>query len=66
MVQPQDGNKWDGKRPDPITTVKEGWYDKLLRRVPLTVKALDILIAVLFLLFIAALVIGTLKGKGIL
>ena len=63
MEQP-NGNKWDGKRPDPLTVEKEGWYDKLLGRVPLTVKSLDVIIAVLFLLLIAALVIGYLKGNG--
>ena len=59
-------SKWDGKGPDPITQKKEGWYDKLLKRVPLTVKRLNIIIAVLFLILIAALVIGTLKGNGLI
>ena len=65
MEQP-NGNQWDGKRPDPITQVKDGWYEKLLERIPLTVKSLNIIIALLFLLLIAALVIGTLKGNGVL
>ena len=59
-------SKWDGKGPDPITQKKEGWYDKLLQRVPLTVKRLNIIIAILFLILIAALVIGTLKGNGLI
>ena len=63
-MERQNDNKWDGKRPDPITQAKEGWYEKLLARVPLTVKSLNIIIAVLFLLLIAALVVGTLKGRG--
>ena len=65
-MEQKNENKWDGKRPDPITQVKEGWYEKLLERIPLTVKSLNIIIAILFLLLIAALVIGTLKGNGIL
>ena len=65
MEQPS-GSQWDGKRPDPITQVKEGWYEKLLERIPLTVKSLNVIIAILFLLLIAALVIGALKGNGIL
>ena len=64
-MERQNDNKWDGKRPDPITQAKEGWYEKLLARVPLTVKSLNIIIAVLFLLLIAALVVGTLKGRGV-
>lgn len=63
-MEQQNGNQWDGKRPDPITQTKEGWYEKLLARVPLTVKSLNIIIIVLFVLLIAALVIGTLKGHG--
>ena len=63
-MEQQNGNQWDGKRPDPITQTKEGWYEKLLARVPLTVKSLNIIIIVLFVLLIAVLVIGTLKGKG--
>ena len=63
-MEQQNGNQWDGKRPDPITQAKEGWYEKLLARVPLTVKSLNIIIIVLFVLLIAVLVIGTLKGKG--
>ncbi len=59
-------NQWDGKKPDPITRKKEGWYDKLLQRVPLTVKTLNIIIAILFLILIAALVIGVLKGNGLI
>lgn len=66
MEQKVNGSKWDGKRPDPITVVKQGWYDKLLERVPLTVKALDIIIAILFGILIAALVLGYLKGNGLL
>ena len=65
-MEQQSGNKWDGKRPDPITLTKEGWYDKLLQRVPLTVKSLDIIIAILFVLLIAVAVLGYLKGNGIL
>ena len=65
-MEQNNGNQWDGKRPDPITQAKEGWYEKLLARVPLTVKSLNIIIAILFLLLVAALVIGTLKGNGIL
>ena len=60
------GSKWDGKRKDPITVEKEGWYDRLLKRVPLTVKALDIIIAVLIVLLIAVAVLGYLKGNGLL
>ena len=63
-MEQQNGNQWDGKRPDPLTQTKEGWYEKLLARVPLTVKSLNIIIAVLFILLIAALVLGTLKGRG--
>ena len=63
-MEQQNGNQWDGKRPDPITQTKEGWYEKLLARVPLTVKSLNIIIIVLFVLLIAVLVIGTLKGHG--
>ena len=63
-MEQQNGNKWDGKRPDPITQTKEGWYEKLLARVPLPVKSLNIIIVVLFILLIAALVLGTLKGRG--
>lgn len=63
-MEQQNGNQWDGKRPDPLTQTKEGWYEKLLARVPLTVKSLNIIIIVLFVLLIAVLVIGTLKGKG--
>ncbi len=63
-MEQQNGNQWDGKRPDPLTQTKEGWYEKLLKRVPLTVKSLNIIIIVLFVLLIAVLVIGTLKGKG--
>ena len=63
-MEQQNGNQWDGNRPDPITQTKEGWYEKLLARVPLTVKSLNIIIAVLFILLIAALVLGTLKGRG--
>ncbi len=63
-MEQQNGNQWDGKRPDPITQTKEGWYEKLLARVPLTVKSLNIIIVVLFILLIAALVLGTLKGRG--
>ncbi len=62
----ESGNQWDGKRPDPITRRKEGWYDKLLERVPLTVKSLNIIIAILFVILIAALVIGYLVGNGII
>ena len=65
-MEQNNGSNWDGKRPDPITQAKEGWYEKLLERVPLTVKSLNIIIAILVLLLIAALVIGTLKGNGIL
>ena len=65
-MEQQNGNQWDGKRPDPITQTKEGWYEKLLARIPLTVKSLNVIIAILFLLLIAALVIGALKGNGIL
>ena len=65
-MEQKNDNQWDGKRPDPITLVKEGWYEKLLARVPLTVKSLNIIIVILFLLLVAALVIGTLKGNGIL
>ena len=63
-MEQQNGNQWDGKRPDPITQTKEGWYEKLLARVPLSVKSLNIIIVVLFILLIAALVLGTLKGRG--
>ena len=63
-MEQQNGNQWDGKRPDQLTQTKEGWYEKLLARVPLTVKSLNIIIIVLFVLLIAVLVIGTLKGKG--
>ena len=63
-MEQQNGNQWDGKRPDPITQTKEGWYEKLLARVPLTVKSLNIIIAVLFVLLIAVLVVGVLKGRG--
>ena len=63
-MEQQNGNQWDGKRPDPITQTKEGWYEKLLARVPLTVKSLNIIIVVLFILLIAALILGTLKGRG--
>lgn len=63
-MEQQNGNQWDGKRPDPLTQTKEGWYEKLLARVPLTVKSLNIIIIVLFVLLIAVLVIGTLKGHG--
>ena len=63
-MEQQNGNQWDGKRPDPITQTKEGWYEKLLARVLLTVKSLNIIIVVLFILLIAALVLGTLKGRG--
>lgn len=66
MEQQQGGNKWDGKRPDPITMVKEGWYDKLLQRVPLTVKTMNIIIAILFVILIAALVLGYLKGNHLI
>ena len=55
-------NKWDGKRPDPITQRKESLYDK----IPLTLKQLDVIIIILAIILIAALVIGTLKGNGIL
>lgn len=65
-VEQNKDSQWDGKRPDPITQVKEGWYEKLLARVPLTVHSLNIIIAILFLLLIAALVIGVLKGNGTL
>ena len=63
-MEQNGGSKWDGKRPDPITQAKEGFYDKLLARVPLTVKSLNVIIAILFVLLIAALVIGMIKGKG--
>jgi hypothetical protein len=62
----ENGGKWDGKRPDPITQKKEGFYDKLLARVPLTVKSLNIIIAILFVILIAALVIGILVGNGMI
>jgi len=65
-VEQQSGGPWDGKRPDPITQAKEGSYEKLLARVPLSVRTLNIIIAALFVLLIAALVIGTLKGNGLL
>ena len=65
MEQPS-GNRWDGKRPDPFTVEKEGWYDKLLQRAPLTVKAMNIILIVLFILLFAALAIGYLKGNGLL
>ena len=64
--QQPSGNKWDGKRPDPITMVKEGWYDKLLQRIPLTVKTMNIIIVLLFLILIVVLVVGILKGNGTL
>lgn len=63
-MEQSGGNQWDGKRPDPITRVKEGWYDKLLARVPLTVKSLNVIIAILFILLVAALVIGVIKGRA--
>ena len=55
-------NRWDGRRPDPITQRKESLYD----RIPLTLKQLDVIIIILAIILIAALVIGTLKGNGIL
>ena len=33
-MEQKNENQWDGKRPDPITQTKEGWYEKLLARVP--------------------------------
>lgn len=41
---------------------KETLYDK----IPLTVKQLDIIIAILLIAFVVFLVIGTLRGNGIL
>ncbi|NLW70065.1 MAG: hypothetical protein GX061_03180 [Eubacteriaceae bacterium] len=45
---------------------KEEYYDKLLESVPLSVKALDIIIALLILAFIAFFVIGALKGNSVI
>ena len=45
-----------------MTQRKESLYDK----IPLTLKQLDVIIIILAIILIAALVIGTLKGNGIL
>ena len=63
-MEQQGGNRWDGKRPDPITERKESFYDKLLSRVPLTVKALDIIIVALIVLAVAVAVLGYIKGNA--
>lgn len=66
MEQSNGKNPWDGSKPDPITQTKEGWYDKLLSRVPLSVKMLDWIIVILIALAIAVMVFGVLKGNGTL
>lgn len=63
-MERQGGSKWDGRRPDPITERKESFYDKLLSRVPLTVRMLDIIIIALIVLAVAVAVLGYLKGNG--
>ena len=47
------------------TEIKKGTKENLYDKVPLTVKQLDIIIAVMIALFVVFFVIGVLKGNGI-
>ena len=46
--------------------IKKGAKENLYDKIPLTLKQLDIIIVVMILLFIVFLIIGVLKGNGIM
>ena len=46
--------------------IKKGAKENLYDKIPLTVKQLDIIIAVMIALFVVFFVIGVLKGNGIM
>ena len=80
-VQPEDGAR-DGENrsqtPDPVTPLNNGgkrsfdidYYAKkkedLYDKLPFTLKQLDIIIAVLVVLFVVAFIVGAMKGKGVI
>ena len=48
------------------TEIKIGMKESLYDKIPVTLKQLDVFIAVMVVLFIAFLTIGILKGNGII
>lgn len=59
---PADDSAEGDKQNAPPKAAKENVYDK----IPLTVKQLDVIIAILLVAFVVFFVIGALKGNGII